>query len=161
MVYAMPRTLLVSFLVLAACTGCGTSSGHGDALPANMWRDPVSGVQLGIRAVDVSPNGDHGRRLIVVARNGGVSELGLCSWPGGDANVANVYRMDDGGLTVVDMNGMWLELSAIGEVGKVVWRWGEPLPDNGVGCFRHVGHGIYDLQSQLAERVYWFKDPPR
>jgi hypothetical protein len=152
---------LGAFLFAAALTALVFLSGRNTAWPGGGWRDPVSGVQLAIRAVDInSANNNHGRMLVVAGGSGVVREVPLYDWVGGD-NVANVYRWDDGGLVVVDMNGVWIHISPGGEVAAVEWRWHEPLPSIGVGCFRYVGAGGYELQPDLAASIYLFKDPPR
>lgn len=124
------------------------------------WTDPKTGVRLVVEAVDEHPFlRDHGRILFIVAPSGRVRRVELYT-DGGTGLNANVYRLADDRLVVVDANGVWITVTRTGEIESRRWCWGRELPERFVGCFRADGRRVYRLVEGDEPDVYLFKDPP-
>ena len=150
----MRRTLLAESIAIASLAACGPS-----APSASGWTDATTGVRLVIEAFDRHPTlRDHRRALFVVGTTGQGRRLELHADAGAGA-IANLYR-SDGGLLLVDENGVWIRIGSAGEIESVRWRWQQPLPPEFLGTFE-VGPGaVYQLVQRAEPEIYRYKDPP-
>lgn len=128
--------------------------------PSGGFLDPTTGVRVIVHATDRhSSLRDHERALTIVAPDGGTAHRALYPCNGGAAP-ANLYRGADGGLVLVDLNGVWIEIDGTGGIRSSTWRWQEPLPTNALGAFREGDDGEYRLSQPTEEHIYRFKEAP-
>lgn len=150
----MRRALLAESIALASLAACGPR-----APSAAGWTDPTTGVRLVIEPFDRHPTlHDHRRALFVVGTTGQVRRLELQAAAGAGA-IANLYR-SEGGLLLVDENGVWIRIGAAGEIESVRWRWQKALPADFLGTFEFGPGAVYQLVQRTEPEIYRYKDPP-
>ncbi|QYY35264.1 hypothetical protein [Ruficoccus sp. ZRK36] len=142
LVYCLSLLLLVS-----SCTPSGRE--HNDKL------------DLKIHKADQHPYlKDHKRILVVALAGDTIGSIELYSDPGGGASF--YYIRADDGITGIDANGMWYEITKNG-IKPLSWHWMTPLPMG--KAYRIVANKSGNYITEEVDHVdlsdvYAYKDPP-